>query len=393
MLAISILFASSICSNPTVEFEIRAADGKPRTGTVASLAFNGTLVLDGGASIAAGPWYSIRRTNRPLPPWPQAAHVELTNGDRVVGSVVTADGDAIIFAPTLAPERTLRFPLSALRVVWNSRPDDREPAWLNAPRRRDVILSRNGDLASGSLISIDRASNRIRLQVEGKDQELELSKVAAIGFNTDLARVRRAKGPFFRLVLADGTRLSASSVSFDGKAWKATTLFSDSLSMPAEQIVSIDVEQGMAVLLSQQKPTKYQYQSSDGESVSWTADRCVSGAPLRLKTALGESTFDRGIGLHSECTITYALAGKYRRFEASVGLDARTGTRGDAVLAVLVDGKERELPRGGRLVFSEGPLALQLDVTGAKELTIVVRPGRGGTVQDHVNLVDALLIP
>jgi NPCBM/NEW2 domain len=393
VLTISILLAMSICGDSTPEFEVRCIDGKARSGAVASLAADGSLALDGDKSIVAGEWYSLRRTDKPLPSWPRGPHAELTNGDRVVGSVVAADGDAIVFAPAGAADQKLRFPLSALRDVWNSRPDDREPAWLSAPRRRDVILSRNGDLASGALTAIDRASNRIRFQVEGKDQELDLSKVAAIGFNTDLARVRRLKGPYYRLTLADGTRLSASTLALDGKLWKATTLFNDNLSMPADQIVSIDVEQGKAVSLSQLKPTTFQHQSMDGETVAWAANRCVSGAALRLKTALGESTFDRGIGLHSVSTIVYSLVGKYRRFEAIAGLDARTGTRGDAVLAVFVDGKERELPRGGKLVFSEGPLALQLDVTGAKELTIVVRPGRGGTVQDHVNLADALLIP
>ena len=222
---------------------------------------------------------------------------------------------------------------------------------------------------------------------------MELSKLAAIGFNTDLARVRSPKGPYYRVVLTAGTRLSATSIQFDGNEWKAVTLFKDNVTFPADQIAAIEVEQGKAASLSDLKPAKYEYKSAIGESVSWAADRCVSGAPLRLKTAQGESTFDRGIGLHSECSISYSLAGKYRRFEALAGLDGRTGTRGNAGLLVLVDGKERELPRGGRLVISDWPTELQLDVTGAKELTIVVRPGSGGTVQDHGNLVQARLIP
>jgi hypothetical protein len=243
------------------------------------------------------------------------------------------------------------------------------------------------------LTTIDKSANRVRFQVDGKEKEWELSKLSAIGFNTDLARVRRPKGSYYRLTLADGTRLSAGSVSSDGKLWKATTWAKNELSFSTEQLVSIDVEQGKAVSMADLKPTRYEYQTADGEQYPWAPDRCVSGAALRLKTALGESTFDRGIGLHSECTITYALEGKYRRFETLAGLDARTGMRGDAVLAVLVDGKERELPRGGRLLFSDGPLTLQLDVAGAKELKIAVRPGRGGTIHDHVNLADARLIP
>src|SRR5205823_1367578 len=114
---------------------------------------------------------------------------------------------------------------------------------------------------------------------------------------------------------------------------------------------------------------------------------------MRLKTPHGESTFDRGVGLHAACTITYALGGKYRRFETLAGLDARSGLRGDAVLVVMIDGKERSLPADGRLAAAEPPIAVELDVTGAKELTIAVRRGSGGNVQDHVNLAEARLVP
>ena len=87
------------------------------------------------------------------------------------------------------------------------------------------------------------------------------------------------------------------------------------------------------------------------------------------------------------------LDGRFRRFETLAGLDARTGTRGDALLAISVDGKEVELPGGGRLTNSGAPLPLKIDVSGAKELKIVVREGNGGIVQDQVNLADARLIP
>jgi hypothetical protein len=274
-----------------------------------------------------------------------------------------------------------------------NRSESDDPDWLSAPRKRDVIQSRDGDVARGALTGIDAAQNLLRYQADGKDHGLDLLKVAAVGFNTDLARVRRPKGPYFRLTLADGTRLSATAVTFDGDSWAAQTLFKETLRIPRNEMVSVDVEQGKAAYLSDLKPAKYEYQSFGGEAYSWAADRCVSGQALRLRTPVGESTFDRGLGLHADCTITYALGGKYRRFEALAGLDARSGARGDAVLIVLIDGKQQEIPAGGRLAAAGPPLSVEIDVTGAKELTIVVRRGKGGNVQDCVNLAEARLVP
>jgi hypothetical protein len=394
MLTYSLILLQLTCAQSAGEFEIRVIGGTSRTVKVESIASDGSLTVAGGDKVAAGDWYSLRRSPGVLPDWPRSAHIELTNGDRVCGTIAGADGDALrLRLPIPGKEQVLRFPLSALCVAWLVRRPLDDPAWLNAPRKRDVIQTRTGDVATGALASIDVERNIFRWQVDGRDQQQELSRICAIGFNTDLARVRRPKGVYYRLVLLDGTRLSVTSIAFDGTNWTAQSLFKDPIRISSDQLMSIDVEQGKVAMLSDLKPAAYQYQSFDGEQYSWSADRCVSGDALRLKTANGESTFDRGVGLHAECTITYALGGKYSRFEAIAGLDSRTGVKGDAVLAVSVDGKEQELANGGKLTFAGGPIALNIDVKGAKELKIVVRRDNGGNVQDHVNLAEARLVP
>jgi hypothetical protein len=60
---------------------------------------------------------------------------------------------------------------------------------------------------------------------------------------------------------------------------------------------------------------------------------------------------------------------------------------------VFVDGKEHPLPAGGRITSADGPIPVRVDVTGAKELTINVRRGTGGNVQDYVDLTEARLVP
>lgn len=376
--------------------EVRTLGGEPVTGVLHALAADGSLTI-GDKTLSGGEWYSIRRTGGVLPPWPRAPHAELTNGDRVVGVVSEADGDVLKLRVSFPGERDqlLRFPLSSLRAVWQTtRPaDDPDPNWLAAPRKRDLFLARNGDSVSGALTGIDPGRNVLTYQADGKDRRLEWAKLAAVGFNTDLARPRRPKGPYHRITLGDGSRLAVQSVAFDGRHWNLTTLFKDSLRAPADQVVAVDLEQDKVTFLSDLKPTRYQYHTFDGEQFNWVADRCVTGRALTLKTAVGESTFDRGVGLHSECSITYALAGKFRRFEVLAGLDAASGRRGNAVLAIRVDGKEQSLSGDGRLATATGPLDVRIDVTGAKELLITVRRGPGGNVQDHVNLADARLVP
>jgi hypothetical protein len=378
-----------VCAAPPSSFEVRAMAGVS-SGTLMRLV-GGTVTLDNGQGVPAGDWYSLRRAPGLLPDRPAQAHLEFGNGDRLVGSVVDGDGSAINLR--VGDGQTLRFPLSALRAVWLRPSADQTPDWLAGPRRRDVIQSRSGDIALGVIESIDTRKNVLRYQTDGKNQQTEWARVAAIGFNTDLARVRKPKGPYYRVTLSDGSRLSATSIEFDGTTWTAETLYKGTFRLSPDRVVSVDVEHGKAVNLADLKPAKYEYTPFDGENYGWTADQNVLGRPLRLKLADGEATFDRGLGLHAECTLTYSLGGKYRRFEATAGLDSRDGRLGDAELVIQVDGTNRELPNGGHLSPATGSWALTLDVTGAKEMRITIRKRAGGIVQDVVNLVEAKLIP
>ena len=100
-------------------------------------------------------------------------------------------------------------------------------------------------------------------------------------------------------------------------------------------------------------------------------------------------TFDKGLGTHPRTTLVYDLGGKYRRFEALVGLDPVTGRRGAVEVRVLVDGRD---VLSTALTAGTEPKAVAVDVAKAKELTLVVDYGPGGDVQDDVNWADARLI-
>ncbi len=98
--------------------------------------------------------------------------------------------------------------------------------------------------------------------------------------------------------------------------------------------------------------------------------------------------------MHTASRISYPLAGKYRRFEAVVGLDDRDGRDGVVRVQVLVDGKPRDFGWDKDLTARDGPRTVRIDVKGAKELTLVVERGAGGLAerQGCVNWADARLV-
>jgi hypothetical protein len=332
---------------------------------------------------------ALRRDGVPLPPMPAGEHVVFANGDRVPGRVGGLDGERLQLR---FGKEALSLPLSALSVIWLAAPDGAEPDRLlrrlaAESRTRDVVLLRNGDSVEGIVTGFD--ARAVRLEVNRKELSVERGKVAAVALNTELTTTLKPKAAYARLVLRDGTRLSlASAACADGKTLSGETLFKAAVSFPVEDVVALAVQGGPAVYLSELKAKKFEHTPYLSASWPYVLDGSVDGRDLRL----GGSTFDRGVGLHTESRLTYDLAGRYRRFEALVGLDDKAGKGGSARVRVRVDGKPQDVGSDKDITARTGPLPVRVDVTGAKELTLVVEFGERGGVRGHVNWADARLI-
>src|SRR5437588_568541 len=121
-----------------------------------------------------------------------------------------------------------------------------------------------------------------------------------------------------------------------------------------------------AAYLSDLKPLHYEHKPFVGGAWPLVNDGSVTGHELRL----AGSTFDKGLGLHSESRVTYALSGKYQWFEARVGLDPERGKKGRVRIRVLLDGRETDLGWNKELTAKDEPLLLRIDVHQGKELTL-----------------------
>ncbi|HEY1861524.1 MAG TPA: NPCBM/NEW2 domain-containing protein, partial [Gemmataceae bacterium] len=200
----------------------------------------------------------------------------------------------------------------------------------------------------------------------------------------------KPKTAFGRVILANGSRLSlAKAECADGRTLTATTLYNTRLSIPLEEVIALYLFQGRATYLSDLKPRRIEGKPFGNLDWPLVADASVSGLDLRL----AGSCYDKGLGLHSESRVTYNLAGGYHWFEALVGLEEQSnGKTGSARVKILVDGKPKPVDGDEELTGKSKPLAVRLDVQGAKELTLVVEFGKRGDILGRVNWIDARLI-
>ena len=342
----------------------------------------------GRERVDVGEMIALRRQGVSRPPVPSGEHIVFANGDRLPGRIGEMGGNRLTVE---RGSEKLEVPLTSLAAVWFATPDGADPDRLRRrlaaqSRTQDVVLLRNGDTVEGSLRTLD--GRTLRLDVNNKELTIERSKVAVLALNTDLVTTPKASGASGRLVLRDGTRLSLTSASCkDGETLSGETPFRLAVRFPIEDVVALDILGGPAVYLSELKAKKYEHVPYLGAAWPYVVDGSVDRRDLRL----GGSTFDRGIGMHTESRLTYDLGGRYRRFEALVGLDDRTGKGGTARIRVLVDGKPKDI--GDAELTGHGePRAIRVDVSGAKELTIVAEFGERGGVQGHVDWAEARLI-
>jgi hypothetical protein len=382
-------------------FVFRDVDGKEFRGPLIKLGADWSVEIGkaNGRTIAGNDFLSLRQKDAILPPLPSDEHLVLANGDRVPFQDLRLDDEKLTFRnKDLGGETKLTVGLSAVVVIWRMATDrEAEPEifrrrLLSAKRTRDRVLLRNGDTIEGTLQSL--GAERVEVEVNKKTVSALWKQVAAIALSTELADSLRPKGIHARLVLteppgAPGGRITLTKAVVHGAKLLGKTVFGADIRVPVERIAHLEILGGKATALEEIAPSKYEYRAYLGEEKwPWTTNSNVMGRDIQL----AGSTYDRGIGMHSHALLEYPLDGKYRRFEALVGMDERDGRYGKVRIKVLLDGKPADLGKKGQLDHAGGPLVVNVSVEGAKTLTLDVENAENGPVQGVVNWVEARLV-
>jgi NPCBM/NEW2 domain len=390
--ALAVAFAFPGQPQPPVFVVESVHDERPR-GAIARLAPAGAVQLVDGPTIYSADVIALRRLGAPPRLPHDRAHLLFANGDRIPGSLVSIENERVRFAADLGAPVEFGMPLSMLSAIWLSpraaaraaQPAGRRA--LKSPRHQDTALLTNGDKLQGTIVSMP-ADGPLRIDTGGQTVDTPRDRLDALLFNSDLARVAKPRAPYRRLVLRNGARMGFTTSSADAQTLTGTTLFGATVRIPWVEIAALYTFGGAAIYLSDLKPLRYEPIAYLGIKWPFAADRNVDGGDLRL----GGGTFDKGLGLHSACKLTFAVPPKCVRFEALAGLDEELGRRGAVVVQVRLDGNVMLSPELD-LSGSDPPRELRLPLPpGSKELTIEIGFGRGGDVQDHVDLADARFV-
>jgi hypothetical protein len=100
--------------------------------------------------------------------------------------------------------------------------------------------------------------------------------------------------------------------------------------------------------------------------------------------------YNKGLGVHANSSITYALNGNYTTFLADIGVDDEVGNAGSVIFQVYLDNVLSFT--SSTLTGSSATQQVNLNVTGKTTLRLVVTDAGNGATSDHADWANARLL-
>ena len=327
------------------------------------------------------------------------AQVVLGSGELFVGQLRELLGERLILANTLVGK--VEIPLASVAGVILGAKSDR--AQRDALFRRvmapfqpdrsptgDVVVLENGDEFTGTLLAIGEETVEIESAV-GR-VPLEIDRVAAVIFNPALVRRGAPTNSRAWIGLKDGSRLLSAKV--EGSDGQTTRLWVASLGaatppweLSQRAMVFIQPISASHAYLSDLTPAGYKHIPYLNIEWPYELDATAGGAPLRAAGQL----YLKGIGMHSAARLSFAIPPNFARFESLAAISDAAGAEGSVVFRVFVDSQERfrsPLVRGG-----DKPVAVAVDLSNGRVLSLIVDYGQWGDVRDDAVSLDARFAP
>jgi hypothetical protein len=319
--------------------------------------------------------------------------LRLVSGGEIVGYQVEVDRERVILESDLVDR--LELPISAASAILfdpmreSKAVTSRELESAEPPAGQQLLFLINGDRLTGRLVSI--TAGKVEFRSADKPITVDRAKVAAVVLNNHSKATSVADEPRILVGLSDGSRVLATSLESRERTLKLVLGDEVEIGVPIETVVALQPLGGRAVYLSNFKPAGYRHVPFLQLPWSYELDRNVLGAPLRAAGRL----YLKGIGMHSASRITFDLNGEYEQFAADLAIDDITRGRGSLACRVFLDDGsgnwqlkyESPVIRGG-----QQPMPVQVDVAGAKQISLLVDFADRGDEQDHVNWLNARLI-
>jgi len=391
------LFATLlVAAGPAIE--VRTLDGRTLAGDLSGLDAAELTVAAAEGETAVPVESLLSLSPKDPPPAPERApdvRIELVDGSRLAAAEFTvSDGEAGV---VLVDGLEVKVPVARVaNVRFGDASTETAEAWsrLLATRATDdlLVVGRAGALDYHKGIVREVTEELVQFEFEGDLLPVKRTKVhGLIYYRPPAGSLPEA---VCRIVDASGSRWQACTLSLDEQLrWE--TPGGLSLARPLGSIRKIDFSQGKIVYLTELEPELLEFTPFFGtakelpviaEFFGPRTNKSLSGGPLKL----GERVYENGLALHSRTEITYRLPGRFRRFKATAGIDDAVRPHGHVRLVIRSD--ENVLLEETLTGEDEQPLAIDLDLNGARRLSILADFGDKTDIADHLDLCEARII-
>ena len=324
----------------------------------------------------------------PAVPLPDA-WVYLTGDEKLFGKLESIGQETLKL--TTPWQDHLEIPLARVIGIHLGVLDRKESAESFAKRLKtrgseDLLLAqtKTGEVMAISGIVEGTDADRLRFNYQGKTRTLPLKQAEGL-IMAARPESHRQDDVLPTFSLPGGVVVSGRWKDLNTSVWKVETPWGQDLNLPAPEIQSVRFGGGKMTYLSDLAPSKVEETPFFGHRFSWRRNVNLVGEPLRMEG----KTYDRGVAVHSRCSLTYDLSGRFSTFEALVGFDDAVRGRGRVDCRVFADGKE--LYSNPDLSAAGPPVKLKLPVSGAEQLRLFVDFGRNQDTGDRVIWANARL--
>jgi len=191
--------------------------------------------------------------------------------------------------------------------------------------------------------------------------------------------------PFCSIKMSGDGTLQASAISYNGEEFETTLQNGAQVRLAPSAIANLDFSQGKVRYLSDLEPRNIEYTPFFDTVWKYRRDKHRDGGPLRV----GGKDYARGLYIHSKTLLQYRLKNEFSRFRAIMGID--DSVPGIGFVYVEIKGNGRTL-YSGNVKSADAPIELDLDVSGVRDLEILVDFGDNLEICDHLDLCEARLI-
>jgi hypothetical protein len=250
--------------------------------------------------------------------------------------------------------------------------------------KKDLLVVKKGETVDYLSGLIGNVEDKVRFTLDG--EEVPVSREKVFGVLYARRTPPRTRG-LFELETIGGDSWPVASARVAGDALEIKTPAGFEATLPGTVLARMDFSGGKVKYLTDLEWQGLKYVPWADESYPPQKNAGLGDRPLLFRG----KPVSRGLWIHSQSTLTWRLAGDFRRFQAIVAIeDQGVRGRGEVDLRIKGDGK---VLFEGPVRWSDAPAPLDLDVAGVREFEVHVGFGAFNYGPgDHLVLGEARLV-